>query len=923
MNRSGAKASSMQPAPQPGFSLRRQMLTVFAVAMLLLLAASVSGILFLVHRTEREGWRGRQQEATQRVAQTVSDFMIRQQNFLQVLNLLGHEHLDAFSEEPEQLLSQEELEQLLRKQPFLLELVHTDAAGRIIAHAPAQQGLLANLFTIPQSNWFLSARKGENYVGDLQLAATGEPYLIFSIPMTSGGVLASRLRMTILNEVVANLHFGKTGIAYLVNRDGRVIAHSSSQIVLANTGLDYYRDFLRLIRTTKDMWSGEYNNFKGEQVVGTMVPVPGTPWVAVTELPRAEAYGSSRQAFGVVAVTSFLVCLLLAVLILTLLENQFLKPMGWLQQGARQISEGDLSYRIALTGPIEIHQVAAALNDMAQRLQERHQEIVEQTEALRQAKEFAEASNKAKSQFLANMSHEIRTPMNAIIGMTHLAMTVQTAEKRQRFLQTALHSAEGLLGLLNDILDFSKMEAGQLQLTHAPFDLRRLLESVRSIMSVPATEKGLDLQVVEPDFSASGFVGDDLRLRQILLNLVGNAIKFTHFGGIVIGVTRAPHRDEGKDTLHFTVADTGIGIPPEKFTAIFNNFEQVDNSNLRKYGGTGLGLSICKQLTTLMDGRIWVESRENAGSIFHFTVCLQPAAIPLPDEGGSDTTNAGLLLSGLDILVVDDNEVNRDVASMMLEQDHTVATAGNGLEALSMLASRSFDVILMDVQMPVMDGLTATTVIRAIEQGTPPPIEPPENIARPLAQQLAGGHTAIVAMTAHAMGGDQEMCLNAGMDAYLTKPFNPGQLTAVLQTLVEETPYLQQTRAAVAPVRTLLRPSTAGQPVNPTSGEVAAYLQKTTGLDHEQIAKLLAGVQRALADSLEQALLALAHNDQPALIRAAHTLKGTLLQCGLFSWAEQAEALYNSAKDYQEIPYDHALQTLAQGLVELLGPKIQ
>jgi signal transduction histidine kinase/DNA-binding response OmpR family regulator len=812
-----------------GFSLRRQVLAVFAVAILLLLAASISGILFLVQRTEQAGWRGRQQEATQLVAQTVGDFMTRQQNFLQILDLFGRDELEVFSEE---------LEQLLRKQPFLLELVHIDAAGRIRAHAPADQGLLANLFTIPQSNWFLTARNGENYVGDLQLSGTGEPYLIFSIPMASGGVIASRLRMTILNEVVANLHFGKTGIAYLVNRDGRVIAHSSSQLVFANTGLDYHRDFLQLIRTTEDLWSGEYNNFKGEQVVGTMIPVPGTPWVAVTELPRTEAYASSRQAFGFIAVAALLACLLLAALIITLLENQFLNPMRRLQKGVRQISEGDLNYRIALTGPVEIRQVAAACNDMALRLQERQQEISEQTEALRQAKEFAEASNKAKSQFLANMSHEIRTPMNAIIGMTHLAMTVQMADKRQRFLETALHSAESLLGLLNDILDFSKMEAGQLQLTRIPFDLRRLLESVQSIMNVPATEKGLDLQVIEHAFRPSIFVGDDLRLRQILLNLVGNAIKFTNFGGIVISVTHENTREDGKATLHFTVADTGIGIPPEKFALIFNNFEQVDNSYLRKYSGTGLGLSICKQLTALMDGRIWVESRENAGSTFHFTVCLPPcAAEELPTEGAAGETTAGPVIRGLDILVVDDNVVNRDVASLMLEQDHAVATASNGMEALSLLASKNFNVILMDVQMPVMDGLTTTAIIRALEQGTPLPIEPPGNIGPFLTERLAGKHSSIIAMTAHAMGGDQEMCLTAGMDAYLTKPFNPAQLAAVLQSLVDNNPSLR-TRTAAERIPPPQPAPVAPLPVKPTPQEVTAHLLRTTGLDPAQIEKI-------------------------------------------------------------------------------------
>ena len=198
--------------------MRRNLLTVFGVAMLILMLSSISGLYFLVRKTEYEGWMGRQREATQRVAQSVGSFISRQQNMLHLLRLFGLDRLTDTSSE---------LDQLLEKEPILQELVHVDALGRIIAHAPKNQNTLANLFTIPQSNWFITARSGKNYIGDRQLSATGEAYLFFSIPVKDGGVIASRLRMNILNEVVANLHFGKTGIAYLVNRDGRVVAHSS------------------------------------------------------------------------------------------------------------------------------------------------------------------------------------------------------------------------------------------------------------------------------------------------------------------------------------------------------------------------------------------------------------------------------------------------------------------------------------------------------------------------------------------------------------------------------------------------------------------------------------------------------------------------------------------------------------------------
>jgi len=578
-------------------------------------------------------------------------------------------------------------------------------------------------------------------------------------------------------------------------------------------------------------------------------------------------------------------------------------------KGVKRFQSGELTARLQAGGNDELGQLTAALNEMSDQLQRSMIEI-------REAKERAEKSDQAKSLFLANMSHEIRTPMSAIIGMTHLAMQTSAEDKRQRFLQTVRQSAEGLLELLNDILDFSKMEAGQLQLNETPFALDRLLDGVFSTMNVPAAEKGLRLRIETAANLFPAYVGDASRLRQILINLVGNAIKFTPAGSVTISV-ESPEQtpDNPRLNLHFIVADTGIGIPEEKCAQIFTRFEQVDSSYARKYGGAGLGLSICTQLIRLMGGRIWVESRQNQGSLFHFIAPLLPCSVDRLAEAIEGDQPRQPTVKGLRILVVDDNEVNREVAGMTLAHDHAATMAANGVEALTALAAADFDLILMDVQMPLMDGLTAARIIREAERGAAPATALPGDASAALVRRLKGRRLPIVAMTAHAMGGDREMCLQAGMDAYIAKPFQPEQLNAALATVLTGVSQPQaQPALPPAPV-----PALRSLPPDPDLAAVRDHLRTTTLLNPEQIEKILAAARMSIETNLNLAFEALRSQDLAALGRAAHTLKGTLLQCGMPEWAEQAQALHTAAKEGRDHPFDDILKTIQDGMATLLN----
>lgn len=586
-------------------SLRRTLLGILVLTLLVILVLFLVAAVYFVRVTEKNTWESRQQDTALSAASTLNNFMRVVQNDLVVVGSIDQKYL-AFHPEL--------LESVLANEPALLEIVCVDAEARPYASAYQDSAILASTFTIPQSSWYTSALQGETYIGRVEVSAENHPYIILAMPSGQGGVVAGRLKMDVLWDLVGDIRLGRTGQAYVVDKFGDVVAHQNADFVLGRVSLIDRMEFMTGSQSFAERFQGQYLNFEGYRVLGTAFPVFEGRWIMFVEVRLTEVFALTLSAITFLGLGLLLLTVLVGVGANRVMESKIFQPMKALRFGVERIGRGQLSHRINVGRRDELAEVADAFNIMAYRLQQREL-------ALQEARDQALEATHFKSQLLAHVSHDLRTPLGVIIGHAEMwdeGLYGPTNSEQKASIERILANANRLSILVTTLLDEAQLEAGRFKLTNAPFDSQRLLEGFKSTLVPIAEGKGLTLTVsMEAGFPAR-LVGDLPRLQQIIFNLVDNAIKFTAQGGITV-------RFFMPDTTHwaFSVADTGQGISPEMHKLVFEPFRQAELPGDMQRKGVGLGLSVVSQFTAAMRGKVSLESEVGKGSMFIITLPVQ------------------------------------------------------------------------------------------------------------------------------------------------------------------------------------------------------------------------------------------------------------------------------------------------------------
>lgn len=654
---------------------------------------------------------------------------------------------------------------LMRQSPAIAEAAWVDPFGQEILRMSQMDSNVSRKGTPwADDEAFRKATKGALAYGRVEFRLDSEPYITVAVPsrLEPGWVTVAKVNLKFVQEVVDKIKVGNTGLAYVVDPAGVLIAHPDISLVLKRVSTAQ----LPQVQAAQSAQQADHIastmavSLSGEPVLTTHAPMPMLGWKVFVELPRAEAL--EPLYITVRFIVLFLVAGVAAsILVASTAARRMVRPIQRLNEGAIQIGQGQLDHVIDVHSGDELESLADQFNHMSTRLKESYENLegkVEQrTRELVIAKEEAEEAHRVKSNFLATMNHEIRTPLTAMLGMAYLALHSDSLEAARGYMARMHMAGDNLQGMINSVLDFSKLEADKVELEQIAFDLPRVFESARDLMGDRASEKGvllnLELNAGLPKF----VMGDQVRILQVINNLVSNAIKFTPKGEVAVGA-EIRSRDGAAVRLHMWVRDSGIGMSPEQLKNMFRPFTQADASITRKYGGTGLGLTICKRLVELMEGSISVESEYGKGTVFHVEIPLQLAEAPPPAPSAQNQVIPRI--DGIRILLAEDNLMNQELIMAILQrQGASVVVANDGREVMERLREASFDLVLMDYHMPEMNGAETTVAMRAI----------PEFAALPVVAMTASTELDVL----HAMQ-------DAGINDCVAKPLVPAVALATI-----------------------------------------------------------------------------------------------------------------------------------------------